>query len=318
MQRNTQYGASEAIVRRIRTILGNHQGYRALHADGRLYRGAFQANDGARRFSRAAHLQGQVVPVSVRFSKGGGDPFAHFSATVGMATRFYLPDGRVTHLVMLSQKLFVASTVEQFCGLLEAAMPARDGEPLNKAGLEAFLARNPNSLNVFRMRAASPAPTSFAHTAFHAVHAFHYVNAEAQATAVRCHWVPVAGVQGQPVEALTRQDVSILFDELDQRLTHGPVMFDLVLELAMPGDPLDDATALWPEGRETVAIGRLTVEAPTTEAEQGDRVMNHDPTTLTDGIESAGDPILDIRRGVYEVSAAQRSTGWKATRESLG
>ena len=311
MQRNSQYGASEVIVKQIKTILGNHEGFRALHADGRLYSGAFQANELASTFTRAAHLQGLPVPVSVRFSKGGGDPFAHFSATVGMATRFYLPDGRVSNLVMLSQKLFVANTVEQFCGLLDAAMPQAEGERLNKAGLDAFLAKNPNSLNVFKMRAASAAPTSFAHTAFHAVHAFYFVNDEGRSTAVRCHWAPVAGVQGQPLEELAKQDVSVLFDELDARLEQAPVEFDLVLELAQPGDRLDDATELWPEDREKVIIGRLSVKERTTEDELGDRVMNHDPTVLTDGIESAGDPILDIRRGVYEVSAAHRSQGWK-------
>jgi len=37
--------------------------------------------------------------------------------------------------------------------------------------------------------------------------------------------------------------------------------------------------------------------------------MNHDPTMLVDGIEATDDPILQIRRGVYELSAAQRSGG---------
>jgi len=56
-----------------------------------------------------------------------------------------------------------------------------------------------------------------------------------------------------------------------------------------------------------VRIGRLTLDAPTDEAQVGDRVMNHDPTMLVDGIEPTDDPILQIRRGVYELSAALRS-----------
>jgi catalase len=39
-------------------------------------------------------------------------------ATVGMATRVYLPDRRVTNLVMLSQKLFIAQSIEQFIMLV--------------------------------------------------------------------------------------------------------------------------------------------------------------------------------------------------------
>ena len=50
--------------------------------------------------------------------------------------------------------------------------------------------------------------------------------------------------------------------------------------------------------------------APITEEEIGDPVMNHDPTVLTDGVEATDDPILQMRRGIYEVSAAQRSGGW--------
>lgn len=310
MAQFTQYACTEGIVDKIRTILGNYKGYRALHADGRMYRGTFRANTSATRYTRAVHLQGDELPVTVRFSKGGGDPFAPFNSTVGMATRFYLPDGRVTNLVMLSQKLFIAKTIEQFMGLLDAGMPTETGGPPNREGVLKFLANNPNSAAVFKMRAESPAPVSFAHTEFHAVHAFHYVNASGVQTPVRCHWIPLAGVRGQPVENLGKAPHDILFTELTERLAAGAVEYDLVLELAEPGDPLDDATALWPEPRTRVAIGRLRLVAPMDETKSYDRVMNHDPTMLTDGIEPTGDPILQIRRGVYEVSAAQRSGGW--------
>ncbi|MFB9952895.1 catalase [Rhizobium puerariae] len=311
MTQNSQYRHAETIIDRIHGVLGHFPGYRTLHADGRLYKGTFKAYEQARRFTRAAHLQGQEVPVSVRFSKGGGNPHAFFNATVGMATRFYLDDGRVTHLVMLSQKLFFASTIEQFVGLVTSAQPLEPGGPVNKAGLDAFLAVNPNVLNVFRMRAAALAPVSFGNTEFHAVHAFRYLNASDEVTHVRCHWVPLDDVKGQAPEVLTHQSVDVLFGEMNERLKTAPVSFELELEIGEPGDPLNDATALWPEGRQRVRIGRLTVTAPTSEDELGDRLMNHDPTMLVDGIEATDDPILQIRRGVYEMSAAQRSGGWK-------
>jgi catalase len=289
---NSQYRLAGEMISRIHAVLGKHDGYRSLHADGRFYRGSFQAVASAADYSRAIHLQGGEVPVTVRFSKGGGDPFAHFSATVGMATRFYLPDGRVTNLVMLSQKLFIARSIDQFVALVDAAAPLTPGGPPNFDGLKAILPDHPNAAAVLKMRAESPAPISFAHTAFHAVHAFNLVNGDAKVTPARFHWEPVAGVQGQPVEKLAAGDVSILFDELDCRLEHGPVAFDLVIELAEPGDILDDATHLWPDGRTRVVIGRLTLDAPTSEREIGDPVMNHDPSMLVDGIEASDDPIL--------------------------
>jgi catalase len=312
VSQNSQYRHADDIVAIVHQILGTFPGYRTLHADGRLYQGVFRANASARRFTRAAHLQGGEVPVSVRFSKGGGDPFAHFSATVGMATRFYLPDGDFTNLVMLSQKLFVARTIEEFLDLTRAAAPIAQGAPPNMAGLQQYLAGNPRVANVFRMRAESPAPVSFGHTAFHAVHSFRYFASSDVGTDVRVHWIPVAGVRGQPASILKEADSEVLFAEFDERLVQGPVSFDMELELAQPGDPLNDATTLWPEGRERVVIGRLELRSPVSEAELGDLVMNHDPSKLVDGIEASDDPILQIRRGVYEVSAAQRRGGWQA------
>jgi len=310
MAQFSQYERAEEIVAKIHAVLGKFPGYRTLHADGRLYRGVFRGYPAASEHTRALHMQGQEVPATIRFSKGGGDPFAHFSATVGMATRFYLPNGRVTNLIMLSQKLFVARSVEQFIALIDAAAPTVAGGKPNLEGLRAILPQHPNSAAVLRMRAQSPAPVSFASTAFHAVHVFRLTNTQGVETIARMHWRPVAGIAGQPVEQLSDQDVAILFGELDKRLQREPAEFELELELAEAGDPLDDVTTLWAEGRRRIAIGRLTIERPATEAEFGDPVMNHDPTVLVDGIDARDDPIIQIRRGVYEVSAALRSGGW--------
>ena len=244
MSQNSQYRRADEIVELIHRVLGRFPGFRTLHADGRLYRGVFQANARAREFSRALHLQGAEVPVSIRYSKGGGDPFAHFSATVGMAVRFYLPSGDFTNLVMLSQKLFIARTIDEFVEIVLAAQPASAGEPPNLAALQQYLKTNPRVANVFRMRSESAAPVSFAHTAFHAVHVFRFINARNETTEGRVHWVPVAGARGQPAQQLALAETSVLFDELETRLKREPVSFDLQLELAAPGDPLDDPTAL--------------------------------------------------------------------------
>jgi len=312
MSQNSQYQHSIEIVEKIGQILGYFPGYRTLHADGRFFQGYFTGNQAAKRYSRALFLQGEKIPVSVRFSKGGGDPYANFNATVGMAVRFYMPKGMVCNLVMLSQKLFIANTVEQFLALLEAGLPTEPGGPINKAGLQQFLLTNPNSALVFKMRAESLAPVSFAHTEFNSVHAFLFRNAADHITAGRLHWVPVAGIQGQSAEVLATMAKDVLFTELASRLNNETVTFDLVLELAGEGDPLNDATALWPENRDRVPIGRLTLTGTLDEEDLNDKVMNHDPSQLTDGIDPTDDPILQIRRGVYEVSAAQRSSAGRS------
>lgn len=45
--------------------------------------------------------------------------------------------------------------------------------------------------------------------------------------------------------------------------------------------------------------------------------MLHDPTRLTDGIEASDDPILAVRRGVYELFVALRTGGWKGRLAAL-
>jgi catalase len=246
----------------------------------------------------------------VRFSKGGGNPDAPFTATVGMATRFYLPNGRNTNLVMLSQLLFLVNTPEKLLEGIAAAMPTEPGGPPNREALQTFLASNPDSANVVKMRASKPAPLGFANADFHAIHVFRYINADDVVTNVRCHWMPQDGIKGQDVAALGAKPKEILLDEFDERIKQGPVTYTLVLEIAELGDPLDDVTALWPEGRRTVEIGTLTLVAPIALEDLGDPEMNHDPTRLTDGIELNDDPIIAARRGVYEVSAAYRTGGW--------
>jgi catalase len=156
-----------------------------------------------------------------------------------------------------------------------------------------------------------PASVSLAQTAFHMLHAFRFVNAADEAQYARYHWEPEAGTAGQTLEDLQKQPPNYLFDELDARLRKGPVVFNLVLQLAGDGDALDDPSSPWPDNRPRVHIGQLKIMRTTTVEEIGDPVMMHDPTRLTDGIEPSDDPVLAVRRGVYEVSVAYRTGGWK-------
>src|SRR5438270_5991521 len=80
---------------------GRHPGRRALHAKGTLLKGTFTASPEAARMSRAAHLQGDPVPATIRFSNGGGNPdIPDYAPDVrGLAVKMYLPDGGRTDIV---------------------------------------------------------------------------------------------------------------------------------------------------------------------------------------------------------------------------
>ena len=76
---------------------GIHPGFRFTHAKGLVVTGRFTPAPSARSISRAAHLRGGPVPVTVRFSDGTGLPQVSDANTAssprGMAIRFTLPGG---------------------------------------------------------------------------------------------------------------------------------------------------------------------------------------------------------------------------------
>nr|WP_283256044.1 catalase family peroxidase [Dyella humicola] len=296
---------------------GFHPGYRDVHASGRYYAGVFRATPEAKALSRAVHLQGDSVPVTVRYSNSGsGNPWGP-ATTASMSARFYLPDGTVTDLVSLPFPLFFARTPEETLEFLEAVRPDPGTGKPDPYRIEPFLAARPWVAHAVQLAKNLPASISLAQTAFHMLHAFRFVNDAGEVQYARYHWEPDAGVAGQTLDELQKLPPSYLFEELEARLRKAPVIFNLVLQLAGSGDPKNDPNAPWPEDRPRVRIGQLQIVRTTTVEEIGDPVMMHDPTRLTDGIEPSNDPVLAVRRGVYEVSVAYRTGGWKGRLAAL-
>ena len=182
------------MVSAIHGVLGYHPSFRVLHAQGNLYRGVFKATPEAKTYT---HLQGEPVPVPVRFSTGGGDPDAKPKATVGMATKFYLPDGRITDLVMLNAPSFFIRKPEKLMLLADALTPlASTGQP-DPVKLHTYLASHPASAAALDVRHKMLAPVSFAKTQFYGIHAFRFINADGVVRYAKYHWVPEDGVDGQ-------------------------------------------------------------------------------------------------------------------------
>ena len=85
------------------------------------------------------------------------------------------------------------------------------------------------------------------------------------------------------------------------------VLVQGLLELAADGDPLDDPTALWPDGREHVRVGELSITGLAFDRERDGDVLVFDPTRVTDGIELTDDKILHARSGAYRSSVTRRT-----------
>ena len=290
---------------------GIFAGFRAAHALGRIYLGAFTATARAKDFSRAAHFQDRPVPVTARMSSVSGDPGTAPTKVVAMATKFYLPDGTVTDLIGITLPAFFSRTPDEFLAFLDAAKPdPSTGQP-DPASIRAYFEDQPNGAKVFQAVRTEQSLVSLAQVAYRPLHAYYFINASGAGHWGRYHWEPEAGVAGQPPEELAKQPIDHLFEEFEQRLSAAPVAFRLELQLAQPEDSIDDPSAMWPENRERVVLGRLELRRRITELEIGDPVMMHDPTAVTDGIEiSPGDQIIAARRGAYLLSVAERTGGW--------
>ena len=308
-----EFYKADQLVEAIHLSLGGyHPGFRAVHALGRFYAGTFTANAAGRELSRAAHFQGTPVPVTARVSYGSGDPDKPSTKVTAIATRFYLPDGTVTDLIGISLPAFPARTPDEVIEILEAVRPDAATNAPDLAKVQAFMATHPATARVVKLVQEQLSPVSFAQTQLRPLHAFRFVDADDVGRWARYHWEPEAGVAGQSEADLALQPTGFLFDEFERRLQEGPVAFTLDLQLAQDGDPLDDVTALWPEDRQRVTVGRLELTRPISLEEIGNPVMMHDPTRVTDGIEvSLDDEIMAARRGAYLASVAQRTGGWQ-------
>src|SRR5438876_558866 len=128
---------------------GIHTGYRFNHAKGLVVTGTFTAAAGAPSVSRAAHLKGGTVPVTVRFSDASGvpnipdtDPGA---VPRGIAIRFALSGGAFTDIVAVSHNGFVVGTGEDFLAFLKAIAATRPETP-HPSPVEAFRGSHPRAL----------------------------------------------------------------------------------------------------------------------------------------------------------------------------
>jgi len=77
--------------------------------------------------------------------------------------------------------------------------------------------------------------------------------------------------------------------------------------VGQPGDPTDDATIPWPEDREHLDAGTVTLDQVEVEAPGNCRDINFDPLVLPVCIAPSDDPLLSARSAVYSQSFTRRA-----------
>lgn len=286
---------------------GQHKGFRANHAKGVMLEGSFTPSPDAATFSRAPHFA-KTVPIVVRFSDATGVPTlpdADPNASPhGIAIRFKLPDGTYTDIVSISANAFPVATPEEFLAFLQAAGASGPTTPAPKP-IETFLGTHPAAVKF--VTTPRPPPVSFATLAFYGVNAFKFTNARGISHYARYQIIPVAGERALSDADARQAAPDYLMDELPARVAAAPVKFRLFAQVAEEGDPLDDATAVWPAERKRLLLGTLSITKMLPDQMAAQKAIMFSPLNLEPGIEPSADPILLARPSAYGVSFSRRS-----------
>lgn len=283
---------------------GVHAGFRPAHAKGLMVAGTFVPSPEAARLTRAPHAHRPSTPVTVRFSGSSGLPDApdidpQRPGPRGFAVRFHLADHVHTDIVGHSANGFPVRTGAEFLEFLRAA-----GKP---EALAEFLASHPAARRFVAL--PKPVPTSFAREAYFAITSFRFTNAEGVSRHGRFRIRPEDGTEYLTDEqaAAAATAPNFLADEIDRRLSAGPVRLGVWVQLAAAGDDVTDASVPWPEeGRAEVFFGTLTLTERVDDQTPERRKMIFDPVPRVDGIDSSGDPLTEVRSEIYLLSGRRR------------
>lgn len=298
---------SEKLIQQFDAIFGLHPGFRPAHAKGLLVTGVFTPSPSACKLTCAPHVTRASTPVTVRFSNSTGIPLLPDNDANadprGLAIRFHLAEHVHTDIVSHSTDGFPTKTGEEFLEFLQAVAESGSSQG-SPSPIEKFLGAHPAALAF--VQTPKPTPASFATEKYFGVTAMRFTNEEGLRRYGRYRIVPESGEEHlSPGEVKTR-DADFLFNEIKQRLDSRAVEFRILVQLANPGDTVDDATIHWPDNRETVELGRVALTAVTPDNAREQQKIIFDPIPRVEGIEASDDPLLELRAAVYLLSGRRR------------
>jgi catalase len=289
-------------------INGEHPGFRRNHAKGVCISGYFNSNGRGAALSKASIFQPGRVTVIGRFSLSGGQPSAaDLPHTVrGLGIRFTVPGGEEWRTAMVNLPVFPARTPRAFYELLEASAPdPATGKPAADK-MEAFQAKYTESAKAMDYIRSQPMSSGFENTTFNGLNAFRFINAAGAVAWVRWSMAPVQPFKPISTTDTEQGDKNYLFDALIASLHRHPLEWHLVVTVAQPGDPTDDATIPWAADRQQIDVGTLTIDHVESDDTSPARDINFDPLILPDGMAASDDPLLSARSAVYSQSFTRR------------
>jgi catalase len=298
------------MVDALESTFGVHSTARRSHAKGICASGYFVGNAKVSSISNASVFSGNRIPVTARFSVGGGNPQASDKGKTvrGLALKFNLPDNEQWLMANLSAPVFFVAKPEHFASFILARKPdPATGRP-DPALVKAFNDAHPDTQAQIAWLAQAPVPASYASIDYFGIHAFRFTNAAGQTQMAKWSFTPVGGQQGLSDEELAKLPDHFLATELRSRIARKALEFDFKLQLANPGDDTINPTVQWPRDRRTVDAGRLVIEQLDDNLTNSCDGITFNPLILPKGISASDDPVLLARAAPYAISLNRRTT----------
>ena len=298
------------LVNQLQANAGVFPGYRRNHAKGVCVTGYFQSSVQAQPYSSAQVFAPGRTPVVGRFALPGGNPYAPDDSVPirSMALRFALANGQQWRTGMNSMPVFTVSTPQAFYEQPRATRPdPKTGKP-DPAKVKAFFGAHPEAGAFLKWVKGAKPSASYVTESYYGLNAFYFVDAAGKRQAVRWRVVPEQAAGAGAGDVATAADPNVLQQDVTQRIAAGAQKWKLLVTLAEPGDPVDDATKVWPAQRTTIDAGTLVLDRVEAQDSGPCRDVNYDPTVLPQGIQVSGDPLLAARSAAYADSYLRRTS----------
>ena len=283
-------------------------GYRRVHGKGVCFEGVFRSSGAVAKYSHARVFVQPETKAIGRFSIGNMSPYAadNSTSTVSMAMMLTADNGQQWRMKMNNEPYFATRDAPGFLAMVKATAPDPvTGKPVPQH-LEAFLKDYPEARKYLDADAVKPWASSFAGATFYAIHAYFLLAEDGQRQAMRWWLRPHADFTAWSGKERARASHDALFDEVAQRLKKAPLHWDMVMQLAAPGDAVDDPSQPWPETRQQIVAGTLEVQRVFDQTDGVCRDINFDPTLIPAGMALSNDPVLATRAGIYAHSYNSR------------
>jgi catalase len=311
----TPYALSpQLITDRFEELDGKHPGFRLNHAKGVCVSGWFESNGRGTSISKAIVFQKGRMPIVGRFSLGGGNPYAVDNSTTvrGLGISFKLQNGEEWRTAMINLPVFPFATVRAFYDqLLALNLDPTTGKP-DPIKVKAFLEKYPETAKALEIIKSHPMSSGFDNSTFFGLNSFRFISETGEVSWVRWSMEPVQPFQSIDTAHPEQSDKNFLFDALIASIHKQPLQWRLILTVAQPGDPVNDASLPWPKERERIEVGTLTLNSIDSDDSSPTRDILFDPLILPNGIAASDDPILNVRSVVYMKSFTLREGEKKA------